>query len=133
MDDPSAEDFALSYLGSDETFAIYVQQLLSVPQPNLGNITFAHTDTSFFWIQAIRNVHQRDIVHHDVSPNNVIYARSNEQQARVVLIDFGYAEHRPLGSSWEGQGVGIQRLHCTRTAPLRRTTMITKLTCGALV
>jgi serine/threonine protein kinase len=53
--------------------------------------------------KAIRDIHECGIVHHDISPPNVLYvtAPGGDGPARTILLDFGLALHgQPLGSSW---------------------------------
>ncbi|MFJ3592194.1 protein kinase [Streptomyces sp. NPDC090231] len=45
--------------------------------------------------QALVAVHARDIVHRDVTPDNVMVRIQNEDRPELVLIDFGAAVHQP--------------------------------------
>jgi calcium/calmodulin-dependent protein kinase I len=43
-------------------------------------------------MSAIQYLHHHNIVHRDVKPENILY-RSKEEDANVVLVDFGIAKH----------------------------------------
>ena len=43
-------------------------------------------------LSAIQYLHQHNIVHRDIKPENILY-RTKEEDANVVLVDFGIAAH----------------------------------------
>ncbi len=90
-----------AYRQSDTAFASYVFQLLSVrPRHVLDTtpLTTTHARVTIMIMrQALRELHELGVVHHDISHNNVLYCSPTE---KLTLIDFEVATKQRLGSTW---------------------------------
>ncbi len=56
--------------------------------------------------QAVHDMHERGVVHNDISPANVVFVRGGAQdgEGTTVLLDFGTAlTDRPRGAAWRLQ------------------------------
>jgi serine/threonine protein kinase len=56
--------------------------------------------------QAVHDIHERGVVHSDISPSNVVFTTGGAQdgEGSSVLIDFGNAlTDRPRGAAWRQQ------------------------------
>ena len=55
--------------------------------------------------QAVHDMHERGVVHNDISPANVVFVRgAQDGEGTTVLLDFGTAlTDRPRGAAWRLQ------------------------------
>jgi serine/threonine protein kinase len=63
------------------------------------------------FVQALQDMHQRGIVHCDISPNNVVFTTTlpgdDSGLGSTVVLDFGLAlQDRPLGTTWRSNALG---------------------------
>jgi len=68
-----------------------------------------------YLLQALHNIHQRGIVHCDISPNNVVFTTTlpggGSGDYSTVVLDFGLAlQGTPLGTTWwsDASGAGTR-------------------------